>query len=607
MARFLKAPQQQMVDMTSQPMAPFYISLMEKHQQNLDKATGMKMEYIDKINQIPIYTDEDRKSTVGLAEERLSEVLNEEFVSPTRLANTLMQVNKEISPGIQALKAKAQAGEMYDKMRIQWGANALLGDDPRNLSIRDDAGSWRGLNDFKAIGMNKEDIRKDFLQSANKYLTEVREEKVPTDVAGYYRFKKTTGLQDPNMFKTGSEKSVEFAERYIQTNPQILDIFKGNPEEAKNYLMQEFESAAGAYTPKEEYDRLANPYDRPVTDSRGDTSPENFGEYRIIDLPDTTETSERLKIAEDYAEKAKVLRTSEEDFGNVWNKIGDYTGWTTTLNSISSLVTKGNIIPTRKDVIDKISNEIGWLILDNKELYNRSAKELQENRSLQREYGLKKGYSSEEFTNATNSRFLDNMSKKEQAGSAKGVLSIRFNPSEVSKLTPDLKAIILPNIKGITGSDDAKAEEIFNGSSYELIPSRGVLNIHTSSSDAPISIKMKELDVSLGNESDFVLNVGNLQSGKTKGDSEGFVYSPTIKAVALKDYDSSLPDSMRYAVLGVKKENGRLYEYLLEPGEDGYKIITSKGKDLKREVNMAEYNSDFIKLFKHTFSGKSNS
>jgi uncharacterized protein YbaA (DUF1428 family) len=229
MARFLKAPQQQMVDMTSQPMAPFYISLMEKHQQNLDKATGMKMEYIDKINQIPIYTDEDRKATVGLAEERLSEALNEEFVSPTRLANTLMQVNKEISPGIQALKAKAQAVNLQQDLKNKWGLD-WWGDDVSKQSITDPTGKFVDIANIKGINYNKEQLRSLFERdNAAKFLQEI-EGKQHILGNGYLTRITERGLSD--------EKKLQYAPGTELALQEAIKTYSNLPEETRANLIK---------------------------------------------------------------------------------------------------------------------------------------------------------------------------------------------------------------------------------------------------------------------------------------------------------------------------------------------------------------------------------
>jgi putative transposon-encoded protein len=623
MARFLKPAQQQIVDMTSQPMAPFYISLMEKAQQNLDKATGMKMEYIDKINQTPIFTDEDRKATVGLAEEKLSEALKQEFINPNRLANTLMEVNREIAPGIQALKAKAQAGEMYDKMRIQWGANALLGDDPRNLSIKDDAGSWRGLNAFRAVGMNKEDIRKDFLQSANNYLTEVREEKVPTDVAGYYRFKKTTGLQDPNMFKTGSEKSVEFAERYIQTNPQILDIFKGNPEEAKNYLMQEFESAAGAYTPKEEYDRLINPYDKPTTGGgtgkgAGDKYTTELGRY--AEIPDVSMTNALLDKAQDYKEASKKYNNKVDSFGEIIQNMdlgassipikiflnsGFYVNFDNIVKNLKNRALFGTsfanpVIEQRKE-----SPILNKDIEENKKVYEKAETIINSGAiTVPKEYGFGKieDLNEKDKKRLTTALFYDILAQETTSNSAIGVGGINYAPSEIPLLTPDLKRIIMPKLKELAG-DDGKSEALFNGSSLTLLPSRGKLVVTTSLPDTPtIDIDIKDLDVGLGYLADFSKKVNLLNKDKIKlEDERGFVYYNVPKYKMLSDYVKSDKDSVLTGVLAVRKEKDGLYEYLLD-GEGN--IQKYKDALLKRKVNTLEYDQELITTFENTF--KSN-
>ena len=249
MARFLKQPQQELVQMGSPIDVDFYSKILEKAQQNRDRAVGMQMDYIEKINNLPIYTEADRAATTGKIQNRLANMLDKSFITPTQMARTVMEINQEITPGIQALKAKDQAAQMYDKMRIQYGANALMGTDPRNIDITDASGRYRDPGSYKAVGINLEDIDKRFLTSQgaelsrNRGVTYIQGKGIDVNgiPLGKVQIEEKKGLTPEEIkvkYAPDSPLARYEAELQLQTSPEILDIFNGDKDKATQFIME---------------------------------------------------------------------------------------------------------------------------------------------------------------------------------------------------------------------------------------------------------------------------------------------------------------------------------------------------------------------------------
>lgn len=272
MARFLKQPQQQLVQMGSPLDVDFYSKILDKSQQNRNQAVGMQMEYVDKINNLPIYTETDRAATSGKVQDRLTKMLDKSFVTPSQMARTVMELNQEITPGIQALKAKDQAAQMYDKMRVQYGANALMGTDPRNIDITDASGRYRNPGSYRALGVNLDDVRKNFLLSNAARLaqpnapTYTKGGNVP---AGYIQTTEKTGLsvdEITTMYAPGSPLAVEEAKKQLQSFPDFIEI-AGGEQQAMDYLMNLNQQTAMANAQKVNYGLVGDQtYEKPLSE-----------------------------------------------------------------------------------------------------------------------------------------------------------------------------------------------------------------------------------------------------------------------------------------------------------------------------------------------------
>jgi len=253
MARFIQPQQQSVVQMYTPKNIEFYANILNKAQSDLERATAIKQQAIDKMGDLPFFTKEDRDATLGRVQELLKNATDADFVSPSRVSNAVMQANAEVMPGIHALKAKAKAADMYEKMQLAYGPNAWLSADPRQQSIVDpNTGRFVDPNRFKAVGINAEEVDKAFLASQLSTLTKPGEltwtrKGAP---AGKILTRQTTGLSDSereNMYFPGKPTAIALAQEQLKSMPQLLDVFGGDTEKALQQLMIRNYQTSGAY------------------------------------------------------------------------------------------------------------------------------------------------------------------------------------------------------------------------------------------------------------------------------------------------------------------------------------------------------------------------
>ena len=250
MARFIQPPQQQIVSMYTPENVEFYANLLNKAQSDLERATAIKQAAIDKMGDLPFFTKEDRDATLGRVQQILSNSLDDDFISPSKVTSAVMQANSEVMPGIHALKAKAKAAETYEKMQLAYGPNAWLNADPRQQSIVDPAtGRFVDPNKFKAVGINAEEVDKLLLASQQQELNYSYDEPTKSDLPGYLKVNKYTGLSDlkrEELYKPGSASAIAIAKSQLATMPQLREVF-GSEEAALTRLMERNYQTTGNY------------------------------------------------------------------------------------------------------------------------------------------------------------------------------------------------------------------------------------------------------------------------------------------------------------------------------------------------------------------------
>jgi len=250
MARYLTAPQQQIIPMSNPVNVEFYSNLLNKAQQDLERGTAIKAAAIEKYNDIPFLSKEDMDAVVGKAQGMLKDATEADFVSPSKVTNAVLSANAEVMPGVQAAKAKAKAADMYERMRLQYGPNFWGGTDPSTVGIVDKTtGRYVDPNTFKATGIDASEVDKLLLASQQQELNYSYDEPTKSDLPGYLKVNKYTGLSDTKretLYKPNTASAIAIAKSQLATMPQLKEVF-GSEEAALARLMERNYQTTGNY------------------------------------------------------------------------------------------------------------------------------------------------------------------------------------------------------------------------------------------------------------------------------------------------------------------------------------------------------------------------
>jgi len=251
MARFFKSPTQQFVSMGNPVDVQFYSNLLNKAQCDLERSTAIKAAAIEKYGDLEFSSKEDMDAVIGRVQERLKGATDADFVSPSKVTNAVLQANREVMPGVQAVKAKAKAADMYDRMRVQYGPNFWGGTDPRTQSILDQStGKYVDPNQFKATGIDASVFDRTFLESQNQELNYSYDEPVASDKPGYLKSNKYTGVADKRreeLYRPGSASAIAIAQEQLKTHPEVLEVFNGDTNKALQQIMSRNYQTSGNY------------------------------------------------------------------------------------------------------------------------------------------------------------------------------------------------------------------------------------------------------------------------------------------------------------------------------------------------------------------------
>jgi len=250
MGRFLTPPKQELVSMYQPQNIDFYAGILNKAQQDLERGTAIKAAAIEKYGDLEFSSKEDMDAVIGRVQDLLKGATDADFVSPSKVTNAVLQANREVMPGVQAVKAKAKAADMYDRMRVQYGPNFWGGTDPRTQSILDQTtGKYVDPNQFKAVGINAEEVDKLLLASQQQELNYSYDEPTKSDLPGYLKINKYTGLSDDRrekLYRPGTPEAIALAKSQLATMPQLREVF-GSDEAALSRLMERNYQTTGNY------------------------------------------------------------------------------------------------------------------------------------------------------------------------------------------------------------------------------------------------------------------------------------------------------------------------------------------------------------------------
>jgi hypothetical protein len=321
MARFIQPQQQSIVPMYTPKNLDIYTGILDRAQGNLDKATAIKAAAIEKYGDLNMYNKEDRDLTLGRVQERLSTVLDDDFVSPSRVANTVMQTNQEVMPYVQALKAKDKEAQIQRQMRAQFGID-FIGNDVAQMSIADASGQAVDPSSMRGVSYNAEQFRKQFHDTYGANLMKkIEGELEASGRAGLLTAKTIEGLteaQKRNLLTPGRPEAVRLAtENYANLPEQVradMAQLYGGEQGAIDYLQES--NLKTAFDPKYNYS-LSRQYVGDPSYTKTVESPQgNYGEYEGYagkSYRSTREIPESVnKFDVDFTAKVRKIINSEK-------------------------------------------------------------------------------------------------------------------------------------------------------------------------------------------------------------------------------------------------------------------------------------------------------
>ena len=260
MARFIQPQQQQIIPMYTPKNIDFYSGILNKAQGDLERATAMKAAALEKYGDLTAYTQEDRDLTWGAANKDLANVLDADFVSPSRVASAVMETNKKVMPYVQALKAKDKEAQLQRQLRAQWGTD-FIGNDVANMAIADASGQAVDPSSIRGINYNAEQFRKMFHESYGaNLLNKVEGALKSSGRAGILTRETVKGLTKQTkdaLLSPGSPEAIRLASQNFASLPEDtqkdLAAIYGGVEGAIGYLQQENYKAA--FDPKYNFER----------------------------------------------------------------------------------------------------------------------------------------------------------------------------------------------------------------------------------------------------------------------------------------------------------------------------------------------------------------
>lgn len=613
MARFIQPQQQQIVPMYTPQNIDFYANILNKAQGDLERATAMKAAALEKYGDLTAYTQEDRDLTWGTANKDLANVLDADFVSPSRVASAVMETNKKVMPYVQALKAKDKEAQLQRQLRAQWGTD-FIGNDVANMAIADAYGQAVDPSSIRGINYNAEQFRKMFHESYGaNLLNKVESALKSSGRAGILTRETVKGLTKQTkdaLLSPGSPEAIRLASQNFTSLPEDtqkdLAAIYGGVEGAINYLQQE--NYKTAFDPRYNYESsfqdITDPQWVELQRRKAVKSEEEAARRARIQTSVNT-APEYLARAQELSNMSQALLGKNTTGDNL---IGRASGWLSrnipgfkyTLGIVDrGLELVGGNLYTNPDEFRTLVQEeyLPTLIKDNSELYKSSTKEFSGSPELKRAYGIEDKSSPEDIKNAANAYFLESLAMEEQskAGTAQALLT--YAPNEIPNVVPDALAWVsngnevldLGTGKNKKISDFEKFEQNFRDASIHFNPSENRIELTSNIDESKVAIPISKLDETTNQFTSFASKVVKLSSGKD-------VVSTTPRTIVLPDGKPTV------AYIKVKRVGNSYLESYIDPYTG--KPILKDGKEVVNVTNPNVYVEEAQMAFEDTYLKK---
>ena len=243
MARYYKPEYVPLQDLTPKMPVEAYYNLMNQVAQNRASAETAAAKYKEDIYGIKYFDENAHKYAVGSAEELLNNTLNQDFPTPSTMANAIGRAAERIQPFKHLSEIQVEKARQADAYKLQHGIYAITSD-PTSYELYDSKNNkWMRPEDIKLTTINEKDIYDLFSDSYGSNLLNSTEKLVHSDIRFMHKIEKIKGLSKEEkdvLLKPGTAQAKELAYDMLISNPELhkslYNVYKD--EEAVSNALQ---------------------------------------------------------------------------------------------------------------------------------------------------------------------------------------------------------------------------------------------------------------------------------------------------------------------------------------------------------------------------------
>ena len=224
MARYYKPEYVPLRDLTPKMPVEAYYNLMNQVAQNRASAEVAATKYKEDIYGIKYFDENAHKYAVGNAEELLNNTLNQDFPTPSTMANAIGRAAERIQPFKHLSEIQVEKARQADAYKLQHGIYAITSD-PTSYELYDkDTNKWMRPEDIKLTTINEKDIYDLFSDSYGSNLLNSTEKLVHSDIRFMHKIEKIKGLSKEEkdvLLKPGTAQAEKLAYDMLISNPEL--------------------------------------------------------------------------------------------------------------------------------------------------------------------------------------------------------------------------------------------------------------------------------------------------------------------------------------------------------------------------------------------------
>ena len=244
MARYYKPEYVPLQDLTPKMPVEAYYNLMNQVAQNRASAEVAATKYKEDIYGIKYFDENAHKYAVGNAEELLNNTLNQDFPTPSTMANAIGKAAERIQPFKHLSEIQVEKARQADAYKLQHGIYAITSD-PTSYELYDkNTNKWMRPEDIKLTTINEKDIYDLFSDSYGSNLLNSTEKLVRSDIRFMHKIEKIKGLskeEKDELLRPGTKIAQKLAYDMLISNPELhksLSNVYNNDEEAVSNALQ---------------------------------------------------------------------------------------------------------------------------------------------------------------------------------------------------------------------------------------------------------------------------------------------------------------------------------------------------------------------------------